>query len=375
MKEINIAQTIINKRREKGITQDDLAMYIGVSKASVSKWETGQSYPDITFLPQLAAYFNISIDELMSYSPQMTSEDIKRLYFKLASNFSKQPFDEAYEECKTVIKKYYSCFPLLMQMTVLLINHHMLAPEKKTQEEIIAEIIDLCLRVINESGDARLSKQANDIHAICLLIQNKPSEVVNLLDDTDYPSFASDGSILANAYTLLGNIGRAKEVLQTGMYEKLLSILNTAPMLISINADKPEKVDEIIKRMFAMADIFQIEKLHFNTMLLLCLSAGQSCAMRGETDRALEYLNRYADICCSVTYPIKLHGDAFFDNIDGWFEKFDLGPLAPREEKVIKESMLQGLTGNPMFAALKETPKYKRIEEKLIQNAGGNNNE
>ena len=65
MKEINIAKVLVKKRKEKGITQDQLANYIGVSKASVSKWETEQSYPDVTFLPQLAAYFNISIDELM----------------------------------------------------------------------------------------------------------------------------------------------------------------------------------------------------------------------------------------------------------------------------------------------------------------------
>ena len=65
MKELNIGKTIVTKRREKGLTQEDLAAYIGVSKASVSKWETGQSYPDITLLPQLGAYFNISIDELM----------------------------------------------------------------------------------------------------------------------------------------------------------------------------------------------------------------------------------------------------------------------------------------------------------------------
>lgn len=43
MKEINIARAIIQKRREKGMTQEDLASYIGVSKASVSKWETGGS--------------------------------------------------------------------------------------------------------------------------------------------------------------------------------------------------------------------------------------------------------------------------------------------------------------------------------------------
>ena len=69
MKAINIARKLVTKRREKGITQEDVALYIGVSKASVSKWETGKSYPDITFLPQLATYFNVSIDELMGYSP------------------------------------------------------------------------------------------------------------------------------------------------------------------------------------------------------------------------------------------------------------------------------------------------------------------
>lgn len=68
MKELNIGKTIVTKRREKGLTRRSGCLYRGV-RASVSKWETGQSYPDITLLPQLGAYFNISIDELMGYSP------------------------------------------------------------------------------------------------------------------------------------------------------------------------------------------------------------------------------------------------------------------------------------------------------------------
>jgi transcriptional regulator with XRE-family HTH domain len=112
MKEINIARAIINKRREKGLTQDDLASYIGVSKASVSKWETGQSYPDITFLPQLAAFFNISMDELMGYEPQMSKEDIRKLYLSLSSDFTVKPFDEVLKRCREIAKKYFSCFPL-----------------------------------------------------------------------------------------------------------------------------------------------------------------------------------------------------------------------------------------------------------------------
>ena len=129
MKEINIGKIIVAKRREKGLTQEDLAAYIGVSKASVSKWETGQSYPDITLLPQLGAYFNISIDDLMGYSPQLTATDIKNLYHRLADNFAAKPVAEVLAECQAIIKKYYSCFPLLLQMAVLFANHHMLAAD------------------------------------------------------------------------------------------------------------------------------------------------------------------------------------------------------------------------------------------------------
>lgn len=59
MNGLNIGKCIIRKRKEKGIAQEQLADYMGVSKASVSKWETGQSYPDIVILPKMAAYFKL----------------------------------------------------------------------------------------------------------------------------------------------------------------------------------------------------------------------------------------------------------------------------------------------------------------------------
>ena len=65
MKEINLGRILIENRHKRGITQEELAEYIGVSKAAVSKWEIGMTYPDISLLPRLASYFNISIDELM----------------------------------------------------------------------------------------------------------------------------------------------------------------------------------------------------------------------------------------------------------------------------------------------------------------------
>jgi len=187
MKEINIAETLVRKRREKGITQEELAAHIGVTKASVSKWETGQSYPDITFLPLLAAYFNISIDELMNYTPQLTKEEIKKLYHQLSAAFAARPFDDVMGECRRIIKKYYSCFPLLLQMAILLTNHHMLAEDKKTQEAILKEAVELCRRIRTESEDLWLAREATSLEAVCYLILQQPQEVLNLLGESIRP--------------------------------------------------------------------------------------------------------------------------------------------------------------------------------------------
>ena len=156
MKEINIARTIMNKRKEKGLTQDELAGHIGVSKAAVSKWEIGQSYPDITILPQLASFFNISIDELMGYEPQMHKEDIRKLYVRLSHDFTVKPFEDVMEECREIAKKYFSCFPLLFQIGTLIVNNSMESGNRDRSMTAIKEAKELFIRVKSDSEDAEL---------------------------------------------------------------------------------------------------------------------------------------------------------------------------------------------------------------------------
>lgn len=84
MNTLQFADNLTRLRREKKVTQEELADFIGVTKASVSKWETRQSLPDILILPQLASFFNVTVDELMGYSPQLSKEQIQKQYYCLA---------------------------------------------------------------------------------------------------------------------------------------------------------------------------------------------------------------------------------------------------------------------------------------------------
>ena len=84
----------------KKITQEELARFMGVTKASVSKWETNQSLPDILLLPQLASFFDISVDELLGYKPQLSKEQIQKYYFDFAAQFASEAFEEVMEKVK-----------------------------------------------------------------------------------------------------------------------------------------------------------------------------------------------------------------------------------------------------------------------------------
>jgi len=63
-----IGENIKRLRRERELTQEEVAAHLGISFQSISKWERGDGYPDITMLPVLANYFGISVDDLLGMS-------------------------------------------------------------------------------------------------------------------------------------------------------------------------------------------------------------------------------------------------------------------------------------------------------------------
>ena len=58
-------EKLLKLRKEKGLSQEELGMEMQVSRQTISKWETGQSYPDFTRLVMLSDFFHMTLDELV----------------------------------------------------------------------------------------------------------------------------------------------------------------------------------------------------------------------------------------------------------------------------------------------------------------------
>ena len=78
---MKIGHQIKALRQRRGVTQEALARQLGVTTQAVSKWENNVSLPDIALLPELSAYFGVSIDELFALTDELRMERIQNMLY------------------------------------------------------------------------------------------------------------------------------------------------------------------------------------------------------------------------------------------------------------------------------------------------------
>jgi len=362
MKEINLSQVLVQKRREKGLTQDELAAYIGVSKASVSKWETGVSYPDITFLPLLASFFDISIDCLMNYSPQLSTPKMKEIYSRLAADFVEKPFEDVIAECELLVKKYYSCYPFLLEIVQLYINHIPMAANSERTAALARLAIGLCERVTDNSREVSLTKTAVKYQSLLHLMVDEAEKVLELMGEEIKNNLIPDSALISQAYQMLGNTEKAKTIVQTEIYQNLMLAFSGLTTYMGLNINNYETVKTTFERTRKFAELFNMRGLNPNNTAVMYLSGAYIEQAAGNNKEAVKMLEQYVDTCVNGFFPYKPCGDMFFDRIEPWLDESALN--MPRNDTLIKENMLD-ILNDPRFENLREIPEFTGLINKM----------
>ncbi len=140
---LQIGNTIKALRTRRGITQETLAAHLGVAPQSVSKWERGEGYPDITFLIPLADYFGVPLDTLMGRNAEEREQKIADIlrqyeYFRHIGN---------HDAKKALIRQAYAEFPFDFRIIVKYVKSLLTTGDLSGVRE---EIERLCGYVMDE---------------------------------------------------------------------------------------------------------------------------------------------------------------------------------------------------------------------------------
>ena len=341
MNQLHLSENIIRLRRERKLTQEELADFLGVTKAAVSKWENGQTSPDILLLPQLACFFDVTIDQLLGYEAQLSGEQIRRCYMELCQDFVNLPFQEVYEKTRSLAHRYYSCYPFLLQLCVLYANHYMLAETEDERERLHKEAISWCDHILVSCSDVGVCSEALVLKAGLSLQSGKAAETIAMLEpvaDTSCVA-AQNGAVLVQAYQMAGEHEKARDYIQVREYLDLVNLMSDAILSLSLYQDDLKRCRETICRIRSAIDQYRLEELHPNLAAQFHYQTAAVYAANGEAEEALEALGHFKNCTDRLLRDEKavLHGDEYFDRIDAWIDGLPLGDMAPRSRKFISQ--------------------------------------
>lgn len=132
---MQLGQVIRKYRKNKNMTQEEIAGRLGVTAPAVNKWENGASMPDIMLLAPIARLLGITTDILLSFREELTAEEIKALVYEADSMLKEKPYEEAFLWVKKKLEQYPNCEQLILQLAVILDAQRMMQdPVKKMKQ-------------------------------------------------------------------------------------------------------------------------------------------------------------------------------------------------------------------------------------------------
>lgn len=254
---MQINEQIKENRKTIGLTQEQVANYIGVSAPAVNKWERGITYPDITLLPALARLLKIDLNTLFSFNEELTEIEIKAFIISLTKTAQSGDLDAAFKVAAEKIHEYPLCNRLLYYVASTLDSILVLfvtSPENKAKYD---EQIMSWYEFAASSSEESIRNSTNFILAGKYMKNSdfdKASKLIDKLPEKSLDKTEFQTELLLNQ----GKVDEAAAMLQGMLLQDLVKIQRCLFKLIDIELkdDKSEKAKQIAKIAQSMVYLF-----------------------------------------------------------------------------------------------------------------------
>lgn len=135
---MKLNEQIRENRRKVGLTQEQVANYLGVSTPAVNKWESGCTYPDITLLAPLARLLKTDLNTLFTFHESLSKEEIGRFCNEVGEETYSKGFQAGFSAATAKLQEYPNCDLLRYSLALLLegnLDLATLGPEDQARYE------------------------------------------------------------------------------------------------------------------------------------------------------------------------------------------------------------------------------------------------
>ena len=352
MDKLSIGHVIFKLRKEKAITQEQLGIFIGVSTAAVSKWESGVSYPDITLLPTLASFFNVTIDKLMNFRIELSDEEVMKIFKECEKIFSSGKIEMAIEKSKEYINKYPTSYYLKLRIGYLFTMYSWKSENEENAEQMIKISIKLFEEVAENSNNMELVETA--LFQLGALYED-PEKAIEALNKI-HKSKCDPDDILSSIYIKRGDIRKGRELLQGKLYKAMIDIRNSAIGLANSYKDDLYMIEKCYKMAVDIKKFFFNENPSFSSAIeYLILS--QSYLKFNKIEEAIKPLNEMLNDLRKndINKPIKFSSVWCFNELKENKRSITVS-LYENIFKILEE---------PLFDVLRDKNEFKNIVEEV----------
>lgn len=175
---MTIGTNIKRLRTAKDITQEQLSVAMNVTCAAVSKWERGETYPDITLLQPLAYFFGVTLDELMGYDQEKIQAEIDEVIALYRKHWKSD-----YKKAREIIVKAYRDYPndyWIMHFYMWNIGGDMADNDPAVLIAHKEEFLSICDKILEGCTEENLRLGAWNMRAKILHAEGKTDEALEI---------------------------------------------------------------------------------------------------------------------------------------------------------------------------------------------------
>lgn len=348
--ELKIGSKIAELRKAKGMTQEQLALALGISAPAVSKWETDNSYPDITLLCPLARALDTNVDTLLEYDEVMTEEKVKAYTNEIIKIERNGDVLLANEKLQKLLCQYPNSVSMKFHAVTLITSFQVMHPEcTETQRNEWEKQKKKLLEEIYESKNPAYMNNAISALAVLAIQNNELDRAETLLKQL--PENIGDIThFWVQIYLRRGNNDKALELLQKRMFSLANQILMYLSLMIEKVQTDDNKALELCRIYKKIEETFEMKGKSSELVYALVYNRA------GYEDKATDSIIRYLESCITdetvIPNPILFSPTIKFKQDNS-------------SKKMRNEMILRGLSEDETFSKICENEDVKRLIEKL----------